>query len=217
MSKERTGGLFISFEGLEASGKSTQITLLADALRQAGGREILTLREPGGTAAGERIRNLLQHEDEGSDLCPEAETLLFCASRAQLVRQCIVPALERGAVVISDRFADSTTAYQGAARRLSGEVVAALNRFATGGLLPHITFLMDLPAEAALARLAGRGEAVDRMEREALPFHRAVREAYLEIARREPERVVVLDALEKPQAVQSRIRENLKERYGLFA
>lgn len=216
MTAQADAGLFLSFEGLEASGKSTQIGILAEGLRKEG-RRVVLLREPGGTPVGERIRHLLQHDEAGADMCAEAEALLFCASRAQLVRRVILPALALGSVVLCDRFSDSTTAYQGAARRLDGEMVRRLNEFATGGLKPHRTFLLDLPAEEAVARLAQRAGKADRLEREDLAFHQAVREAYLAIAGREPERVTVLDGREPRERLHDRIRQILKESYGLFA
>jgi len=186
-------GLFISFEGTEGCGKSTQIGLLQAALTGRGER-VLVLREPGGTAAGEKIRDLLQYAPEGENLVPEAEMLLFAASRAQLVREKVIPAVEIGHIVVADRFHDSTTVYQGGGRGLDAEMVAGINRFALGGCLPDVTFLLDLDRETARRRLAGRGGEADRMEREPESFHEKVCAGYRGLARSEPGRFVVLDA-----------------------
>jgi dTMP kinase len=186
-------GLFITFEGAEACGKSTQITLLAERLRSEG-HEPLCLREPGGTSAGESIRHLLQHAPEGELITPEAELLLFAASRAQLVREKIQPALESGRVVVCDRFLDSTTVYQGVARRIPADATAAINAFAVGDCLPDATFLLDLAPGVAFERLRASGRTPDRIERESLAFFEDVRAGYLEVAARDPRRVRLLDA-----------------------
>ena len=205
--KARTGenGLFISFEGSEGCGKSTQIRLLAEFFR-ARGLDPLLLREPGGTAAGEAIRNLLQHAPEGESLTPEAELLLFAASRAQLVREVVLPALQAGRTVICDRFLDSTTVYQGIARRIPPDETARINAFAVGGCLPGITFLLDLDRDVALARMSGRSQAADRIEREPEEFFAAVRRGYLELAAREPQRIHVLDASGSPGEIALQIQ-----------
>jgi dTMP kinase len=191
-------GLFITFEGPEGSGKSTQAARLAAALR-ACGRDVVTAREPGGTPAGEIIRNLLQHDAGGDTLCRESETLLFEASRAQLARTVIEPALERGAIVICDRFADSTTAYQGYGRGLDVEWLLALHAFAQGPTMPDLTLLIDVPVASGFARLAdrmaGTQTVLDRMEREARDFHERVRGGYLALADRWPERIVRVDGM----------------------
>ncbi len=188
-------GRFITFEGTEACGKSTQIARLRDAL-QAAGREVLLTREPGGTGVGERVRELLQHAPEGEGMEPEAELLLFAASRAQLVREVVGPALARGTWVLADRFLDSTTVYQGAARGLDRGAVDAINTFAVGGLLPDRTFLLDLEITESRRRLGLRdGEGGgDRMEREPDAFFERVRAGYLDLAEAEPDRIRVLDA-----------------------
>ena len=186
-------GIFISFEGSEGCGKSTQIRRLADALRQKN-REVLILREPGGTPIGEVIRHLLKHDENAVGMTPEAELLLFAASRAQLVREVIRPALERGAVVLCDRFLDSTTVYQGVARALNESDVATINAFAVGGTLPDLTLLLDLDAAEGRRRAAARQEAPDRMEQENEEFYEAVREGYRKLAMLHPERIVLLDA-----------------------
>jgi len=171
-------GLFVTFEGIDRSGKTTQAKLLVDAL----GEEAVGVREPGGTDAGERVRDLLK--DPAVDLSGEAEALLFAAARAELVRQVIRPALNEGRVVVSDRFLDSSLAYQGAARGLGVEEVAAVNALATGGLRPDLTLLLDLDAEAAFARA---GEE-DRFEAEGAELQRRVAEAYSELADADPGR-----------------------------
>ena len=182
--------MFITLEGIDRSGKSTQARLLADALGA------LLLREPGGTDAGERIRELLA--DPGVELDPVGELLLFGAARAELVRQEIRPALDAGRDVVCDRFTDSTLAYQGAARGLGTERVEQLNRLATGGLEPDVTLLLRVDPQAAAER---EGEAEDRFEREGLELQRAVAEAYDEIARANPGRVSVIDAARDVDAV----------------
>jgi len=201
-------GVFITFEGPEGGGKSTQIRLLADAL-QSHGREVVLAREPGGTAAGEVIRNLLQHDAAGENLCAAAETLLFSASRAQLVHEVIVPALARGAVVLCDRFADSTTAYQGYGRGFDPEALAQLHAFALGNHWPDVTLLLDLPVELGFARIQtrqGRAEkTLDRMERETQEFHARVAEGFRLLAERYPDRFRMLDATRRPDQVHADI------------
>ncbi|MFM8829699.1 MAG: dTMP kinase [Spartobacteria bacterium] len=186
-------GLFITFEGSEACGKSTQISLLAEKLRSLGFDPLL-FREPGGTAAGEAIRHLLQHAPEGDALTPEAELLLFAASRAQLVREKILPALGAGRVVICDRFLDSTTVYQGVARRIPADDTARINAFAVGDCLPDITFLFDLDHRTSISRMQAANRKPDRIERESPEFFEAVREGYLNLAKKNPKRVHLIDA-----------------------
>lgn len=201
METSTTGrGLFLTFEGSEGCGKSTQIRLLAEALRSRGHVPLL-VREPGGTAAGEVIRHLLQHAPEGAALIPEAELLLFAASRAQLVREVIRPALSEGRTVISDRFLDSTTVYQGVARRIPPEVTARINAFAVGVCLPDMTFLLDLDRATALERMGHRKQDADRIERESEDFFEAVRRGYLELAARESHRIRILDAARPPEEI----------------
>jgi dTMP kinase len=167
-------GLFVVLEGGEGVGKTTQWHRLADALR-ADGTDVVTLREPGGTAAGDEIRRVLL--DPQSQLTAESEALLFAASRAQLVRDVVRPALARGAVVLVDRFLLSTYAYQGAGRGLPLDALAAINHVATGGLAPTVTLLLSLPLDDALARMHSRG-AADRLEQEGVEFHRRVQGAF---------------------------------------
>jgi dTMP kinase len=189
--------VFIALEGVDGSGKSTQAAMLAEAL----GPETLKLREPGGTEAAEAIRTTLA--DPGIALDPTAELLLFFAARADLVRRVIRPALEAGRTVVSDRFVDSTEAYQGVARGLGIEVVHELNRIATGGLLPDLTLLLRVDPETGL----GRAESDDRFEAEGVAFQEMVAGAYEEIARREPDRVVIVDGSGTPGEVHGRIME----------
>ena len=210
-------GLFVTFEGSEGCGKSTQIRHLSAWLRETA-RPCLTTREPGGTAAGDRIRDLLQHAPEGHALVPEAELFLFAASRAQHVREVIRPALTRGEVVISDRFHDSTTVYQGVARQLEPEMARTVNGFAIGDTLPDVTFLLDMDAAEAHRRIAQRDQPADRMESEPLAFYQAVRQGYLRAAADEPARFVVLDAARPEEQLAAQIRDILNEKFhGFFA
>jgi dTMP kinase len=206
-------GLFITFEGSEGCGKSTQIGRLASRLRDAG-REVVLLREPGGTPIGEQIRHLLQYDESAGAMTPEAELLLFAASRAQLVREVIRPAIERGAVVLCDRFLDSTTVYQGVARALDRGDVAAVNAFAVGGTLPDLTLLLDLDAAEGRRRAASRKGPVDRMEQEGEEFYEAVRRGYLELAEASPGRFAVIDASGNEASVESLISAALAERFN---
>lgn len=179
--------MFISLEGLDGSGKSTQLRLLCDALAAAG-HEVVATREPGGTELGERLRALVL---KGPEMTPWAEALLYAAARAELVAEVVRPALARGAVVVSDRYLDSSLAYQGIARGLGLERVLDLNLAVVGGLLPDRTFLLLVDAAAASVRQAGVER--DRIEREAEEFHAAVDAAYRQLAARWPERIVALD------------------------
>jgi dTMP kinase len=180
-------GIFITFEGPEGAGKTTQIGLLATLLQQRGWGVTRT-REPGGDRVGEGVRDLLLHGEVGA----EAELLLFAAARAQNVREVVRPALERGDIVLCDRYTDSTLAYQGYGRGLPLEFLGRVNHFATGGLIPDRTLLLDLPSADGLARQ--RDEDRNRLDREALSFHERVRAGYREISRAEPERWVRIDA-----------------------
>ena len=190
-------GKFITFEGPEGSGKSTQIRRLARRLRLAG-RKVLVTREPGGTPTGEAIRGILQHDHAGELIAPRAELLLFEASRAQLVQRVIAPALERGLWVLCDRFIDSTTAYQGYGRGFELATVLAINDFAIEDCVPDLTFLLDVMIKTGFARLdlrnAERHAVHDRFERESKAFHNRVRTGYLKLARRWPKRMRVVNA-----------------------
>jgi dTMP kinase len=210
-------GLFVTFEGSEGCGKSTQIRRLSAWLHDTG-HPCLTTREPGGTPAGDRMRDLLQHAPEGHGLVPEAELFLFAASRAQHVREVIRPALERGEVVISDRFHDSTAVYQGVARQLDPQMTRTVNGFAIGDTLPDLTFLLDMDAGEAHHRIAKRDRPADRMESEPLAFYEAVRCGYLRAAADEPARFVVLDATQPEEHLAAEIRGVLSDKFhGFFA
>lgn len=180
--------MFISFEGIDGSGKTSQAARLAEAL----GAEALLVREPGGTEAGERVRKLLKDPEMRVD--PLAELLLFCAARAELVAEVIGPAREMGRDVVCDRFSDSTIAYQGVARGLGAERVEELCDLATGGLWPDLTLFLRIHPELAAERIAAEGRAADRFEGEGLELQRRVAEGYEELARRNPERIRVVDA-----------------------
>jgi dTMP kinase len=194
-------GLFVTFEGGEGSGKSTQIARLAARLRSLGGEPVVT-REPGGTALAEGIRELLLQRggpppsDPAADPHPNrvSEALLMVAARADLVEKVIRPALAAGRAVLCDRYGDSTLAYQGGGRGLDGTMLAEWNRVATGGLVPDLTLLFDLDPEVGLARRAGVSGSANRLDRESLEFHRRVRARYLELAAAEPSRWLVVDA-----------------------
>src|SRR6266699_754020 len=177
---------FITFEGSEGCGKSTQVQRLAVHLDRLGIAYLLT-REPGGTPIGETIRELLQFAPHNSSMTPETELLLFEASRSQLVRETIKPALERGLCVIADRFLDSTTVYQGAARKLDRQIVEQLNAFAVGDCVPDITFVLDADVTTAASRMQNPRRP-DRMEQEPTEFYERIREAYRQLAKREPNR-----------------------------
>ena len=200
-------GMFITFEGGDGSGKSTQIQSVRDWF-ESRGREVIVTREPGGTELGTEIRRLVQNGPE--DVDARTEALLYAADRAYHVATVIRPALERGAVVLGDRYIDSSLAYQGAARSLGVDEIASLSAWATQGLYPSLTFLLDLPPEVGARR---RTEAPDRMERESMDFHERVRHEYLRLADAEPERIVVIDAVGTVDEVFSEIRGVLVERF----
>ena len=187
-------GLFLSFEGGEASGKSVQANGLAERLR-AEGRDVVSVREPGSTPVGERVRDIVLHAQD-IPLAPNAQALLYSTARAQLVRDVIRPALAQGKVVIVDRFYDSTLAYQGYGHGADLDQLRAVTNFAVGDLRPDRTFLLDLPVEAAEGRAATRkpGRAWDRFEAEARAFHERVRAGYIELAKAEPHRFAVIPA-----------------------
>ena len=196
-------GLFITMEGVEGCGKSTQTELLRQYLADQG-REVIVTREPGGTPIAEAIRALLL-DPENRDMGPVAELLLYEAARAQHVDERIRPALAAGAVVLSDRFADSTTAYQGAGRCLDRDVIRELHQIATRGVWPQLTIVIDIPADEGLRRVSLLGPG-DRIEREQLAFHERVRAGFLEIAAQEPERVRVVDGARAPEEIAGDIR-----------
>ena len=188
-------GLFVTFEGVDRAGKTTQAKLLREAL----GERAVGVREPGGTAVGERVRDLVK--DPAVELGPQAEALLFAAARAELVERVIRPALEEGRVVVSDRYLDSSLAYQGDARGLGVEEVARVNRFATGGLEPDITFLLELD----LAEAAARGGEADRFESEGRALQERVRDSYERLAAAAPERWRRIDAARPADAVHAEV------------
>lgn len=208
-------GQFITFEGPEGSGKSTQIQQLVEQLK-AQDIEVISTREPGGTATGEAIRNILQHNAANEALSEHAELLLFAASRAQLVNQVIFPALQEGVWVICDRFIDSTMAYQGYARGMDLGILNQINKFAIAGCKPDLTLLLDLDVERGFRRLEERyadGKAsADRFECEAREFHERVRSGYHQLSEREPERFYVIDADQCVDSVSSQIWDAVQKR-----
>ena len=201
----------ITFEGSEGCGKSTQVKMLATRL-QAAGIPFLITREPGGTPIGESIRELLQFAPQGAGMTPETELLLFEASRAQLVREVIKPALESGKCVIADRFFDSTTVYQGVARKLDREVVRQINAFAVGDCIPDITFLLDVDLTTARARMKGPRRP-DRMEQQADEFYEQVRDGYQELAKSQGDRVVLVKGWQAPEQISNEIWKTLTSRF----
>ncbi len=215
MVKSEHQGVFISFEGSEGSGKTTQISRLAARLRKQG-HQVLVTREPGGTPIGEDIRHLLKHAKSGKGMFPETELLLFAASRAQHVREVICPALKQGSIILSDRFLDSTTVYQGVARRLSEDPVQMINLFAVGDFMPDLTVVVDVPAEIGLQRIQERdNHQPDRMEEENVEFYQRVREGYLLLARNFPERLIVVDAQQTPEDTERQISDAISDRFNL--
>jgi len=196
--------MFITLEGPEGSGKSMQICDLAEFLRQQG-RQVLTTREPGGTFIGDQIREVIMRM-ENTMMSPRAEILLFCAARAQIVEEVIRPNLEKGLVVISDRYADSTLAYQGYGHGLDLAILRQILHFATGGLVPDLTLLLDVDVEVGLKRRRIGGGEWNRLDAQQLAFHQRVRQGYLKMAAEEPDRWRTIDARQKPDHVQTDIR-----------
>ncbi len=202
-------GLFITLEGGEGAGKSTQHRRIASWLRERG-RDVVETREPGGTAIAEQIRRILL-DSRNAALDPKAELLLMFAARAQLLAEVIRPALAAGKVVLSDRFTDASFAYQGGGRELGAKSVALLEKLVHADLQPDLTLLFDMPVGHGLTRVAGRGEP-DRFERESLDFFKRVREAYLDRARHDPERFVIIHAGGDEGEVWREVREALEQR-----
>lgn len=201
------GGAFITFEGIDGCGKSTQLRLLASELRMRG-LEVVSTREPGGTPLGMRLRGVLL--DSQIEVDPLAELLLFAADRAQHVRTLLRPAIESGSIVLSDRYADATAAYQGAGRNFTPEVIAEVISLATGGLKPDLTLIFDLPVAECLARMVRRTEdenQADRLDAEDAAFHTRVRDAYLKLAADEPARVRIINASGSINETHARVLE----------
>ncbi len=201
--------MFITLEGPEGSGKTLQLPMLADYLRSQG-HQVFTTREPGGTSISEQIRTIL-HNLENKEMNPRTEILLYQASRAQLVEQMIRPHLKKGWVVLSDRYADSTLAYQGYGHQIDIESLRVLVTFATGGLKPDLTILLDIDVETGLRRKELKGEW-NRLDAYDLEFHKRVYQGYLQLVRDEPERWVVVDASQAPKKVQDDLRSVVAER-----
>ncbi len=207
-------GYFITFEGSEGCGKTTQIEALAKAFNSMGKTVVIT-REPGGTLIGEKIRNLLQDPSYKNEISDITELLLFCASRAELIASCIQPALDRGEIVICDRFYDSTYVYQGLGRAIDMDTVEKLNQITVGTLKPDLTILLDLDTKIGIQRAKNRqsGE-LDRIENESLAFFEAVRNGYLEIAKKEPARFKVIDGELNVATIQEMIWETVKNKFS---
>ena len=204
--------LFITFEGPDGSGKSTQIRLLSAALT-AGGYDVLTVREPGGTPISEQIRDVV-HSLRNREMSDRAECLLYNAARAQLVDQLIAPQLKRGGIVLSDRYADSTLAYQGYGRDLELTAVRNVIAFATNNLKPDVTFYLDLEVEEGIKRRKRGGGEWNRLDDQTLEFHRRVRAGYLQMVQEEPQRWVCIDAARSVEAIQADIRAEVEKKLG---
>lgn len=203
--------LFITFEGIDGVGKSTQANLLEEYLRELG-HDVVRTFEPGGTELGLEIRQMLLHRK--GDVAPRAEALLYAADRAHHVKTKIRPALEAGQVVVSDRYFDSSVAYQGAGRELSMDEIRSISIWATDGLLPNLTILLDLDAASARQRRETTGAEPDRLEREKIEFFEATRQAFLQLAANEPDRFLVIDARQTVAQMQAQIRLRLDSLLG---
>ena len=186
-------GLFISFEGPDGAGKTTVLSAIAEQLDTANRTDILVTREPGGNQISEAIRKIIL-DPQNTQMDVRTEALLYAASRRQLIQETIRPALAAGKVVLCDRFVDSSVAYQGAGRQIGEEAVYQMNQFATEGLTPDLTIYVDVPSEVGLARIKAHRQNVDRLDAEALSFHKRVRAAYLRLAKKFPERIITVDA-----------------------
>jgi dTMP kinase len=205
--------MFITFEGLDGSGKTTQLAMLADYLEEED-IDFVRTREPGGTAIGDQIRGCL-HDVANTAMAPAAEILLYSASRAQLVAEVIRPALASGAIVLCDRFADSTMAYQGYGRNLDLEALAFITRFATGGLRPDLTLLFDIDPQRGLERRTTYGDEMNRMDLQTAAFYQRVRDGYAALAAAEPERWVTIAADRPAGVVQAEVRRVVAARAGI--
>ncbi len=207
-------GTFITFEGIEGSGKSTQIALLAKHLT-AQGKSVTLTREPGGTPIGDQVRKILL-DPANTALDPKAELLLYAACRAQHLAELITPELRAGKIVLCDRFSDATLAYQGYGRGIDAELIRSLDRIVTGGMRPDLTILLDIDATSGLSRARGRNsrgglDAEARFENEHLTFHERIRRGYLELAKKEPDRFRMVDATASPEDIQKTIRHLVDE------
>lgn len=207
-----TKGLLISFEGIDFSGKSVQANLLHDKLLTLE-LPVLFLREPGGTEISERIREVLL-DTKHAKMTAKTELLLYSAARAQMVNECVVPHLDKGRVVICDRFYDSTTAYQGGGRQIDLDFIKKIHKFVTEGIKPDLTLLIDLEPEEALRRKNLNKLQTDRLEKEDLEFHQRVRNGYLNIAAEEPDRVVIIDGSRAIDVIHEDIFRHVKTRLG---
>lgn len=205
--------MFITFEGSEGSGKSTQISMLAAYLSDRG-LPVLATREPGGTRIGEQVRKCI-HDVNNTEMTAEAEVLLYSASRSQLVDELIKPALSDDKIVLCDRYSDSTIAYQGYGRGLNLDTLYAIMRFATGGLRPELTLLLDIEVQAGLARRAGGSGEMNRMDLQTAAFYQRVRDGYMTMVANEPERWIVIDANRPANEVQMDLRRLIIERLNL--
>ena len=206
-------GYFITFEGSEGCGKTTQIEALAKAL-EAKGKTVFITREPGGTLIGEKIRNLLQDPSLKNEISDMAELLLFSASRAELIASRIQPALKRGEIVICDRFYDSTYVYQGLGRAIGMDIVEQLNQMTVGTLKPDLTILLDLDAEVGIERAKSRQSGnLDRIENESITFFEAVRNGYLELAQKEPERFKTIDGLLSVDTIKEIVWDTVENKF----
>jgi dTMP kinase len=201
-------GLFVTFEGGDASGKTTQIGLLADWLKEQG-KTVVVTREPGGSDLGNELRDIVLHRR--GFIAPRAEALIYAADRAHHIHEVVRPALERGEVVLQDRYLDSSVAYQGAGRVLDPSEVREVSLWATEGLMPDVTVLLDVPADIGLARQASEERAYDRLEAEALEFHERVRDSYLTIAQENPDRVIVIDGTAAIDEVHRAVLERVSQ------
>ena len=206
---------FITFEGSEGCGKSTQVKRLAARLKKLGVSFLLT-REPGGTPIGESIRELLQFDPQSAGMTAETELLLFEASRSQLVQEVIKPALQRNECVISDRFFDSPTVYQGAARKLDGKMVQRLNAFAVGDCVPDITFVLDVDVKTARSRMRGPRRP-DRMEEQEPEFYERVHQGYRELPKSDLDRIILIDGSRSPDVIEKEIWDILSSHFPVLA
>lgn len=209
---------FITFEGIEGCGKTTQLRLLAKSLADEG-REVITTREPGGCPISDKIRSILL-DAENKGMTPTTELLLYAAARAQHIAEVVAPALKRGAIVLCDRFTDATLAYQGYGRQIDLGIIATLNSIAAGEVKPHMTLLLDCPVETGLSRAMARinahnGPREERFELEPSQFHRRVRDGYHALAANEPERFIVVDAARDVKVIAEEIRTTLAMRFGI--